>query len=71
MAESRHAPWRPVDTLLEIEADVRLFIIGKRGEHADFAKGHLGRNLERMVRAVRRTTTEVLHSCLVPVLLLR
>ncbi|MBW3550024.1 MAG: universal stress protein [Proteobacteria bacterium] len=43
-----------VDTLTELEADVRLFVLGKRGEHADFAKGHLGGNLERTVRAVHR-----------------
>jgi nucleotide-binding universal stress UspA family protein len=33
---------------------VRLFVIGKRGEHADFARGHLGSNLERVKRAVHR-----------------
>jgi nucleotide-binding universal stress UspA family protein len=33
---------------------VRLFVLGKRGEHADFASGHLGSNLERVVRAVHR-----------------
>ncbi|AWV07734.1 universal stress protein [Marilutibacter maris] len=43
-----------VDNLLDAEEQVRLFVIGKRGEHADFAKGHLGSNLERVVRAVRR-----------------
>lgn len=43
-----------VDTLLELEPGVRLFVLGKRGEHADFAKGHLGSNLERVVRAVHR-----------------
>jgi nucleotide-binding universal stress UspA family protein len=43
-----------VDTLLDLEADVRLFVIGKRGEHANFAKGHLGSNLERVVRAAHR-----------------
>jgi nucleotide-binding universal stress UspA family protein len=43
-----------VDSLLQVEHDVRLFVIGKRGEHADFAKGHLGSNLERVVRAVHR-----------------
>lgn len=43
-----------VDTLLELEPGVRLFVIGKRGEHADFATGHLGSNLERVVRAVHR-----------------
>jgi nucleotide-binding universal stress UspA family protein len=43
-----------VETLLELEAEARLFVIGKRGEHADFAKGHLGSNLERVMRAVHR-----------------
>jgi nucleotide-binding universal stress UspA family protein len=43
-----------VDTLTELEQDVRLFVIGKRGEHADFAKLHLGSELERAVRAVHR-----------------
>lgn len=53
-AESRLRHGALVDTLLELEAEVRLFVIGKRGEHADFAKGHLGSNLERVVRAVHR-----------------
>lgn len=43
-----------VETLTGIEAEVRLFVLGKRGEHADFARGHLGGNLERVVRAVHR-----------------
>ncbi len=43
-----------VETLTELEEDVRLFVIGKRGESADFNKGHLGANLERAVRAVHR-----------------
>lgn len=43
-----------IDTLTELEGDVRLFVVGKRGEHADFAKGHLGSQLERVVRAVHR-----------------
>ena len=43
-----------VDMLTELESDVRLFVLGKRGEHADFAKGHLGGQLERVVRAVHR-----------------
>lgn len=43
-----------VDCLDEFEsgdAPVELVVIGKRGESADFARGHLGSNLERMVRA--------------------
>ncbi len=43
-----------VETLLDLELTTRLIVIGKRGEQADFAKGHLGSNLERVVRAVHR-----------------
>lgn len=43
-----------IDSLLDLEPGVRLFVIGKRGEHADAASGHLGSNLERVVRAVHR-----------------
>lgn len=42
------------ETLTELEDEVRLFVIGKRGEHADFDRGHLGSQLERVVRAVHR-----------------
>ncbi len=53
-ADIRQRHGHLVDTLLELEEGVRLFVIGKRGEHADFARGHLGSNLERVVRAVHR-----------------
>lgn len=53
-AETRLRHGGLLDTLLELEVDARLFVIGKRGEHADFSKGHLGSNLERVVRAVHR-----------------
>ncbi len=43
-----------VDTVSEIEDGAAMLLIGKRGEAADFAKGHLGSNLERLVRAARR-----------------
>lgn len=43
-----------VDALTELEKDVRLFVLGKRGEHADFAKLHLGSELQRAIRAVSR-----------------
>jgi nucleotide-binding universal stress UspA family protein len=42
-----------VETLDEFEAGAELVVIGKRGEHADFAKGHLGSNLERVIRSAR------------------
>ncbi|MDO9640363.1 MAG: universal stress protein [Pseudotabrizicola sp.] len=40
-----------VETVAEVEKDASLILIGKRGEAADFARGHLGSNLERIVRA--------------------
>ena len=43
-----------VDTMTEQEADAEMVLIGKRGEAADFAKGHLGSNLERIVRSSRK-----------------
>jgi nucleotide-binding universal stress UspA family protein len=43
-----------VDTVLEFEANADIIVIGKRGEGADFAKGHLGSNLERVVRATHK-----------------
>jgi nucleotide-binding universal stress UspA family protein len=43
-----------VETLLDAEPRVRLFVIGSRGEHAGAAREHLGSNLERVIRAVHR-----------------
>jgi len=40
-----------VDSFHEFEASADLIILGKRGENAEFASGHLGANLERIVRA--------------------
>jgi len=40
-----------VEEVVKQEAKADLVIIGKRGESADFAKLHLGSNLERVVRA--------------------
>jgi nucleotide-binding universal stress UspA family protein len=40
-----------VEAVAEVESDASVILIGKRGEAADFAKGHLGSNLERIVRA--------------------
>lgn len=40
-----------VDTLEELEPAAELVVIGKRGEHCDFAKGHLGGQLQRVIRA--------------------
>lgn len=43
-----------VEAISEIEAQARVIMVGKRGGAADFAKGHLGSNLERIVRAATR-----------------
>lgn len=42
------------ETVQALEVDANLLIVGKRGEAADFAKLHLGSNLERVVRTTRR-----------------
>lgn len=38
------------ETLEELEPAAELVVIGKRGEHCDFAKGHLGGELQRVIR---------------------
>jgi nucleotide-binding universal stress UspA family protein len=43
-----------VDTVVEFEQEADLLVIGKRGEAADFSVGHLGANLERVLRASPR-----------------
>lgn len=43
-----------VETLQEFEKHAEMVVIGKRGEAADFAKGHLGSNLERVLRGRER-----------------
>ncbi len=43
-----------LETLADVEADADMIVIGKRGEAADFATGHLGSNLERIARASHR-----------------
>ncbi len=42
-----------VDSIERFDAAADLIVIGKRGEHADFAKLHLGSNLERVIRSSR------------------
>lgn len=53
-ARSRQRNGTLVDTLAEYESETRLLVLGKRGENADQASGHLGSNLERVVRELRR-----------------
>lgn len=40
-----------VDCLEQFEASCDLIVLGKRGQAAEFASGHLGANLERIVRS--------------------
>jgi len=40
-----------VDTINELASHTSMIVIGKRGEQAGYATGHLGSNLERVVRA--------------------
>lgn len=51
-ARQRHGEL--VETLAELEGDVRMFVLGKRGEAGDRSPQHLGTNLERVVRALHR-----------------
>lgn len=39
-----------VETLGELEPGAELVVVGKRGEHADFEKSHLGGNFEELIR---------------------
>lgn len=43
-----------VETVTKFEGEADMVMIGKRGEAADFAKLHLGSNLERIVRSCHR-----------------
>ncbi|MFK7997641.1 MAG: universal stress protein [Granulosicoccus sp.] len=43
-----------VETVQECEIDADLLVLGKRGEGADFDSGHLGSNLERVIRSTSR-----------------
>lgn len=40
-----------VDNVHDLEAEARVVVLGKRGEHADFAKLHLGGSVEQVIRA--------------------
>ena len=43
-----------VETILEREEDARVVVIGKRGASQEFAAGHIGSKIERVVRASNR-----------------
>jgi len=43
-----------VETIKELESKADLLVLGKRGEAADFDTGHLGSNLERVIRSTTK-----------------
>lgn len=53
-------------TLVEQEDSVRLFVLGRRGESAETTQRDLGRNLERVVRALHRPILTVTRDFKVP-----
>lgn len=48
--ELTHRHGGVVETIIEREAHADIVVVGKRGVSADFAKDHLGSNIERVVR---------------------
>lgn len=55
-----------VETVQELESDARVVILGKRGAFADFAKGHLGSNLERVARSCTKPVLVAARAFTVP-----
>jgi nucleotide-binding universal stress UspA family protein len=53
-AETRLRNGDLLEALTDLERDAQMVVIGKRGEAADFARLHLGSNLERVVRSSTR-----------------
>ena len=43
-----------VDTLIEMESEIRLLVMGKQGSIGDSVGDHVGNNLERVVRTMHR-----------------
>ncbi|MCC1497682.1 universal stress protein [Alcanivorax sp. 1008] len=52
MTRQRHG--NLVDTLTELENEIRLLVIGKQGEEGDQLGGHLGSHVEQVIRATHR-----------------
>ncbi|QDP20601.1 universal stress protein [Sphingomonas xanthus] len=48
--EAVHRHGGIVETIIEREQDADMVVIGKRGASADFAEGHLGSKVERVIR---------------------
>jgi nucleotide-binding universal stress UspA family protein len=51
---SRQRHGELVDTLLELESDIRLLVMGRQGEQSDNLGEHIGSHLENVVRTLHR-----------------
>jgi len=49
LADQKHGSLS--DSIANYEKDAELIVLGKRGNNANFEKGHLGTNLERVIRS--------------------
>ena len=54
------------ETLVEQQESVRLFVLGRRGEAAESTQRDLGRNVERVVRALRKPILAVTGAFVAP-----
>ncbi|MCG2633402.1 MAG: universal stress protein [Gammaproteobacteria bacterium] len=54
------------ETLVEQETGVRLLVLGRRGKSAEHTQRDLGRNVERVVRALRKPILAITESFRVP-----
>jgi hypothetical protein len=52
--DGRLRRWELVDTVLEMEADARLFALGEHYHAAGAARNHVDRHVERVIRSVGR-----------------
>ena len=55
-----------VDTLLEMEPDTRLFVIGKQGRHGEGIGQHIGHQVERVIRAATRPVWVISENYVAP-----
>ncbi|MEX2333307.1 MAG: universal stress protein, partial [Pseudohongiella sp.] len=53
-AESRQRHGELVDTLIELEPETRILVVGKRGADTESAHGHIGSHLESIIRALHK-----------------
>lgn len=52
--ETLHRYGSLVETISDLEKEIEIVVIGKRGEDANSASNHLGSNLERVVRSIHK-----------------